>query len=101
MRKVVFSRIASRRLEALLLFLELEWSPNAKKQFIARLDASLNRLKKYPGSAPRSQTIPNLHRCVITRQTTIYYRFDKHTIKVVALFDTRQDPDNLNREINQ
>ena len=100
MRKVVFSKRASQRLEKLLEFLELEWSAKVKDNFIKKLDRSIAQIRKYPESAPQSETIKGLHRFVITKQTTLYFRFDSTTIKVAAIFDTRQHPDKLKKDLN-
>ncbi|MDX9941721.1 MAG: type II toxin-antitoxin system RelE/ParE family toxin [Bacteroidales bacterium] len=99
MRKVVFSRRASIRLEELLQFLEREWSEKAKKDFIKKLDRSIHQITKHPDSTPESESVKGLHRCVVTKQTTLFYRYDSKTIQVAALFDTRQHPDKLKKEL--
>ena len=99
MRKVILSKRASSKIEKLLHFLEHEWSEKAKHDFIRKLDKSLELIKKYPESTEKSNLKKGLHRCVVTRQTTIYYQFDASTVKVVTLFDTRMNPDRLKDEI--
>ena len=36
---------------------------------------------------------------VVTKQTSLFYRFDSKTIKVVTIFDNRMNPDKLKKEL--
>jgi len=89
-RKIVFSKRASGKLEKLFDYLEFEWSLKVKKNSIKKLDRSLESIKKYPKSCPKTKFINGLHKCVITKHTTIYYKYDNITVNVVTLFDNRQ-----------
>ena len=100
-RKIVLSKRASRNLEKLLEYLETKWSKRVKDNFIKKLDKSLQILKEKPESSPKSEVIKGLYRCVITKQTTAFYKFDNNSIYVVTIFDTRQDPDKLNKEVQE
>ena len=99
MREIFLSIRASKKLNVLLNQLENEWSEKVKINFISKLDKSLEQIRLFPQSAEESPLKKGLHRCVITKQTTIYYRFDSKKIQVVTLFDTRMDPDKLQNEI--
>jgi plasmid stabilization system protein ParE len=99
MRKVILSRGAAVQLEKLLDYLESQWSEKAKMDFIKKLDKALATLKKYPESSEKSHIKQGLYRCVVSRQTIIFYQFDASTISIVALFDTRMDPDKIHPEI--
>jgi plasmid stabilization system protein ParE len=92
MRKVIFSKRASVKLNKLLEYLENRWSLKVKHDFVKKLDEALDILKQFPESAEKSSVKEGLHRYVITRQTTIYYQFNSAFITVVTLFDTRMDP---------
>ena len=97
-RKIVLSKRASRNLEKLLEYLETEWSIRIKNNFIKKLDRSLHILKEKPESSPKSDRVIGLHKCVVTKQTTVYYKFDSEKLYIVTIFDTRQDPNKLNKE---
>ena len=96
-RKIVLSKRASRNLEKLLEYLETKWSKRVKDNFIKKLDKALLILKEKPESSPKSEVIKGLYRRVITKQTTAFYKFDNKNIYLVTIFDTRQDPDKLNK----
>jgi plasmid stabilization system protein ParE len=100
-RKVRISRRAAGKLEDLLTFLEKEWSQKVKNDFIIKLDKTLRNIDRFPESFPESQTQKGLRKCVITRQTSMYYKFSAKTIDIIALFDNRQNPDSLLKELNE
>jgi len=98
-RKIILSKRASKKLDKLLLYLETEWSEKVKKNFIYKLDRALNILKNNPRSSPESKQSPGIHQCVVTKQTTIFYRFDRMKIYIISVFDSRQDPKKLKKEL--
>ncbi len=99
MRKIILSKRASNRLEELLEYLELEWSLKVKNDFIKKLDKSLSQIQKFPNSCPKSDIVTGLHVFVVTKQTSLYYRYDEQTITILTLFDNRMNPDRLKIEI--
>ena len=98
-RKVVISKTAERKLEKLFEYLIKEWSLKVKKDFVEKLDSSIEIIKNQPEIFPESKKGKSLRKCVVTKQTTIYYRYNSKRINIVTLFDTRQDPNKLNKEI--
>lgn len=98
-RKVVISKTAEKRLEKLFVYLSEKWSEKIKVEFIQKLDHNIEIIKNQPEIFPESKKGKKLRRCVITKQTTIYYRFNSKRINVVTIFDTRQNPNKLDSEI--
>jgi plasmid stabilization system protein ParE len=94
-REIKFSRIAAKKLQNLLVFLEKEWSAKVRNNFVLNLDKSLKQIQQLPGSFPESEKILGLRKCVITKQTTIFYKYSDTSIDVVTIFDNRQDPRSL------
>lgn len=95
-KAVVFSKRSKNRLSKLLIYLEQEWSQKVKNEFIKKLDRCVMQISKLPESCPVSEDFPGLYKCVITKQTTFYYRIKEMEIQVVAFFDNRQDPKKKN-----
>jgi len=56
-------------------------------------------LKSNPESFPKSNKQKGLHKCVITKQTTLYYTFNSKEIFIVTLFDTRQNPNKIKKDL--
>ena len=100
MRKIILSKRAAVKLEKLLDYLETQWSEKAKHDFIQKLDKSLDLIKEYPESNEKSSIKKDLYRCVITRQTTLYYQYNTNAIKVIALFDSRMNPGKIKTEVS-
>ena len=98
-RKVVISKTAEKKLEKLFEYLIKEWSVKVKKDFVEKLDSSIEIIKNQPEIFPESKKGKSLRKCVVTKQTTIYYRYNSKRINIVTLFDTRQDPNKLDKEI--
>lgn len=100
-REIRLSKRAMNKLAILLDFLENEWSLKAKNNFIQKLDKSLKHIQKLPESFPESQKIKGLRKCVVTRQTTIFYKYTDTKIYVVIIFDNRMNPKSLIKEIEE
>ncbi len=69
--------------------------------FIKKLTTKIKQVSEQPESCPQSTDFKGLFKCVVTKQTTFYYRinFDKKEIEIITVFDTRQHPDKLERDI--
>ena len=94
-RDVILSKRAKIKLEQLLEYLEQNWSVRVKHDFIKKFDKSLKIIQKNPDSFPKTNFVKGLHKCVITKQNTIYYRISEMEIEIITLFDTRQNPEKL------
>lgn len=100
-RKIKLSRQAEKKLNKLINYLEIEWSVKVKKDFIKKLDKSLDKIKQYPESFSQTDFVKGLHKCVVTKQTTIYYKYNDTETYIVTLFDNRQDPERLSKETKE
>ncbi|TKG91976.1 type II toxin-antitoxin system RelE/ParE family toxin [Puteibacter caeruleilacunae] len=98
-RRIILTKRAESKLIKLLEYLEQNWSVRIRNKFLKKLRKSLNVLKEQPDSFPKSIENRGLHRYVMTKQTTIYYRFDLENLYVITFFDTRQNPRRLKKEL--
>lgn len=98
-RKIKLSYTTSKKLAYLLSYLEKEWSSDVKNDFINKLDKSLSQISKFPDSYPKSSLVKGLHKCLLTKQTVLFYKYTKDEVYVVTVFDSRQDPDILKNEL--
>ena len=97
MKKVIVTKRASIRLEELFNYLETEWSEKVKIDFIKKFENAIFQIQKYPGIAPKSNIIHNLHKYILTKQTSIIYRVNEKAITILTIFDNRMDPDKLKK----
>jgi plasmid stabilization system protein ParE len=98
-RKVVISKTAERKLDKLFEYLTTEWSIKVKTDFVKKLDSSIEIIKNQPEIFPESRKGKSLRKCVITKQTTLFYRYNSKRINIVTIFDTRQNLNKLDKEI--
>ena len=98
---VYLSEQAEIKLLQLNDYLLEKWSVKVRNVFIDKLTKKINQIASQPECCPQSKDFPGLFKCVVTKQTTFYYRllFDKNEIEIITLFDTRQNPNKLNKEI--
>jgi plasmid stabilization system protein ParE len=97
--QVILSKRAKNKIEKLLVYLEQEWSIKAKYDFVKKLDRSVSQISKLPYSCPESRKSPGIFKCVITSQTSLFYRINNEKIEIITIFDNRQSPVRLKKEI--
>ncbi len=90
---VFLSQTAGDQLHHIIDYLEQQWSTKVRDNFITKLQRSMQAIEKMPYSFPASEAFPGLRKCVITAQTTAYYRIDevRKEVEVMAVLDNRQD----------
>ena len=98
-RKVIISKTAEKRLNDLFKYLLENWSQKVKSDFIKKLDNKIILLKEHPEGYPESEKEKGLRKCVITKQITMFYRFNSKQINIITFFDTRQNPDKLKTDL--
>ena len=92
---VVWQAEATKNLAAIRKYLEENWTQKEIQQFFRKLEHIVSLLATYPKLFQETQARKNVRRCVVSSQTTLYYKFDGQRVEILFLFDTRQDPDKL------
>ena len=98
-RKVILSDSAARSLNHLLKHLEANWSENVKKKFVQKLDKRIEIAKRFPEAFPKSEFKKGLHKCVVTKQNTFYFTYNKKEVQIIAIFDSRQSTEKLKDQL--
>ena len=90
--KVFLSELAESKLLKLSQYLLEEWNLKTRDKFLSKLNDKIKQISIQPQSCPKSSQFKNLYKCVVTKQTTIYYRIaiEKKEIEIITIFDTRQ-----------
>jgi plasmid stabilization system protein ParE len=86
---------AQSRLNAVFDYLESHWTPHEVKKFATHLENALSFIVKFPFIYPASPQNNIVRRCVLTKQTSLYYTVKDSKILIVTLFDNRQNPEKL------
>ncbi len=97
MRKIVFSSRSKLQLDSLLEYLEIRFSVSTQKKFVLKLDKVIIIIQKNPDTFSKSNSNKAVRKCVISKQTTLYYRFNNQEIRLLSFFDTRQNPIKINK----
>lgn len=100
--EVFFSDLAELKLKSLTNYLLEEWSYEVKTEFLAKLTAKIDHISIYPESCPKTSNYGGIYKCVVTKQTTFFYRvnFVDEEIEIITLFDTRQDPNKIDKHLD-
>lgn len=93
--RLLWSEKATLDLQQIIDYLKESWTEKEIKSFVKRLDKRLNLILINPRLFPKTTKRRNIRRSVLTKHITIYYTAFGKSIKVVALFDSRQDPQKL------
>ncbi len=95
MRKVNFSETAVKNLEDIKFYLISKWSERVYGNFKTKLSENISLIATNPEAFPKSNK--NIYKCVLSKQTTIYYKYNSKQIRILSLFDTRQKPTKINK----
>jgi plasmid stabilization system protein ParE len=101
--KIFLSELAENKLLKLNDFLLENWNLKVRNDFITKLTSKIEQISHQPYSCAESSIYKGLFKCVVTKQTTLYYRLnsDKKEIEIITVFDTRQNPEQLGKDITK
>lgn len=91
-RSIQWSPRAESDYAKLLEYLIEEWGKKSAIDFSLKLEQTLQNIVEMPTLFPSTNKRQNIRRCVITNQTTLYYRVRQSSIELITLFDTRRHP---------
>lgn len=100
MKRVVLSDIAKKKLESLQDYLKDAWSDRVTRDFLNKLDRTFPTISTHLHSCAESKSHPGIFRCVVSKQTTFYYRMVGDELQIITIFDNWQNPNKLIQELN-
>ncbi len=93
--RLIWSDEALNNLKGIINYLENNWTKREIKKFAQLLDKQLSLIEKKPFLFAISDKSNGLRKSVLSKQTTIYYRITDREIRIITLFDNRQNPNKL------
>ena len=90
--KVTISKRAEENLDKLVNYLESNWSTRVRDKFLTILENKISQIAETPLIYQASGKRQNVRRCVITRQTALYYQIKENEIEIITIQDNRRDP---------
>ena len=91
--EIVYSRAAEKQLNALVAYLEIEWSERVADSFLVVFNDKLELLRLNPKLGRPLERDPSIRKVTLTKHNLLYYTFDLSQVYLLTIFDTRQDPD--------
>jgi plasmid stabilization system protein ParE len=93
--RIFWSDESLKNLNSIIKYLELNWTEKEIKKFLDHLDKRIQLISKNPLIFPSTMKSRNIHKSVLSKQTSIFYRVSDNQIEILSIFDNRQDPNKL------
>ncbi|KLT69056.1 plasmid stabilization protein [Flavobacterium sp. ABG] len=97
--KINFSKTAEKNLDTVLNFIETRWSKKSKDMFLVKFQKAISIIVTNPEIFPKSSVNKKYRKCVVTKQSSLLYSFSVNEIRIHTIFDTRQDPNKIKKDI--
>jgi plasmid stabilization system protein ParE len=94
MRKLEFSNRSLKEIRIIVDYLNSKWSEKTSKKFLNKLKENIDLIQINPELFPVSE-FEELRKCVVSKQTTVFFIIEKNKIYIVSVFDTRQNPNKI------
>lgn len=98
-KPIVLTQTALNNYNAIVKYLIEEWDVSVANDFIERFVEVRNMLATNAEIFAYENKAKQIQKCVLTKHNIIYFKATKTQIKILAIFDTRQDPKKLSRFI--
>lgn len=90
--KILWTDFALKELESTVEYLKENWTERELHNLASKLEETLNLITQNPNLFPISEVKKGVHRVVILKYNTLYYRFSKEQIEIISFFSNRQNP---------
>lgn len=89
--KVLWTDHAISELNETTEFLEKNWTERELRNFIAKLDHTIELISKTPEIFPASLEKKDIRKAVVEKYNSLYYRINKDSIEIVSIFSSRKN----------
>ena len=93
--KIEWSVEAISNLDSIIDYLSNNWTNREICAFYKLLDKTLILISKNPDIFSNSELKSKVKRCVLSKQTTIYFEVKAYNIVILTLFDNRKNPKSI------
>lgn len=98
-KEVILTPIAVADFENVMDYLTHNWGIKVTNNFIRRFDKVIGFLTESPGMFPFFDKRKRIQRCVVTKHNILYFIDSADSVKIITVFDTRQNPEKLEKFI--
>jgi plasmid stabilization system protein ParE len=96
LKELIFTERSLKDIKNISEFITAKWSIRVNLMFLNKLKSNFDLLLINPEIFPPIEQ-KKLSKCVVSKQTTIFYKIEKNQIIIVSVFDTRQNPLKINK----
>jgi plasmid stabilization system protein ParE len=93
--QIIWSPTAKATYFQILDYLSVHWSSQEVINFIERTEEVLAYIKENPLQYSSSKIRTEIHRCVATKDISLFYQVNKQSVELFVFWDNRQDPSKL------
>jgi len=93
---IIWSELALANLKEIISYFESQWTEKELHKFAQKLEKRLSSIESNPHLFPQINYSENIRKSVLSKQTTIFYQVINQEIRLITLFDNRQNPQRLN-----
>jgi len=97
--RIIWSELALSNLKEIVSYFESQWTEKELQKFAQLLDKRLSSIERNPHLFPLINYSENMRRSVLSKQTTIFYQVVNTDIRIICLFDNRQNPQHLKNQL--
>jgi plasmid stabilization system protein ParE len=94
-KEVVLTPTAQRNFLSIIDYLTANWGINVTNNFIDRFEKILILLAEDPGMFQFTDKIKKIQKCIVTKHNILYFKETPRVVRIITIFDTRQDPQKL------
>jgi len=94
-KEVILTPIAVKDFQNIIDYLNYKWGTSVINNFVDRFEKVLALLSEEASIFPFVDTVNQIQKCVLTKHNTLFFKETEKEIKILAIFDTRQDPEKL------
>ena len=91
---IQWTKRAVESFENIVEYIEENWSEASAKKFVQKTNKLLEQIAENPEICQQVEGV-NVKRCVITKQTSLYYRVFGEFIRLISFWDNRRNLDKL------
>ena len=99
--KVYLSPVAELKLSLLHKDIGDSWGAHTKDNFLNTFTRKINLIAEYPKACPFNADFGGIYKCVVSKQTSFFYRIVINEIEVLTITDNRQNPEQIKKELKK
>jgi len=92
---IIWSDEAKNNLLCIIDYFETNWNEKGLRNFFEKFEKTLQLISQNPQIFRLTNKRKNVRKCVFSKQTSIYYKFENNKVYLITLFDNRQNPKRL------